>query len=108
MPARLSRNNGFDGVWTKYNSDGSIADIIISESKFTSTGKASLTNTKTMGRQLSPEWIDGNIQKMLNSTDPAVVETGLFLDANRSLIRTKANALDAAGTNRWNVINRPQ
>ncbi|HAS6360217.1 TPA: hypothetical protein RQJ98_000527 [Vibrio vulnificus] len=108
MPARLSSNNGLDGVFVKYDSAGQPVDIIITESKFTSSGNASLTNTKTMGKQISPEWIDANIQKMMNSSDMSVMETGFFLDMNKSVIRTKANVLTPDGVNRWNKLNLPE
>jgi hypothetical protein len=108
LPARLARNNGFDGVFVKRSAVGEIEDIIIFESKFSVSGRASLTKTKTMGKQLSSEWIDANIQKMLNSADPAVRRTGMLLDTNRSLIRRKANVLDPAGVNRWNRIRIPE
>ncbi len=103
LPARLSRNNGFDGVWVKRGPDGRITDVIITESKYSSSGSASLTKTKTMGKQLSDQWIDGNIEKMLASDNPTVRATGEFLLEHRSAIRTKANVLDPEGTNRWNV-----
>ena len=105
LDARLTSNNGFDGVFVKYGAEGNPIDIIINESKFSSSGKASLTKTKTMGRQLDTEWIDANIQKMKKSADPAVMESGFFLDANRSLITPKANLLTPNGVNRWNLIN---
>lgn len=44
----------------------------------------------------------------MNSADSAVMESVFFLDANRSLIRPKANVLTPDGINRWNVINIPQ
>jgi hypothetical protein len=107
LPSKLASNNGFDGVFVKYGPGGSPIDIIINESKFSSTGRASLAKTN-MGKQMSPSWINENIQKMMNSTDPAVMETGYFLDANRAMIRTKANVLDPLGNNRWNVLQLPR
>lgn len=107
LPSRLASNNGFDGVFVKKGPDGTVVDIIISESKFTSTGRASLANTK-MGKQMSPEWIDANIRKMMINDDPAVRATGRLLRNNSELIRTKANVLDPAGVNRWNVLNIPE
>jgi hypothetical protein len=80
---------------------------IISESKFSSTGHASLSKTN-MGQQMSPEWIDANIQKMMYSSNPSVMKTGFFLDANRSLIRTKINVLNPQGVNRWNTHYAPR
>lgn len=58
-----------------------------------------------MGKQLSSEWIDANIGKMINNADLSVMESGLFLDVNRSMIRTKANVLYPQGINSWNVFN---
>jgi hypothetical protein len=107
LDARLPRNNGFDGVFVKRGPDGNPIDIIINESKFSSTGRASLANTN-MGRQMGERWIGENIRKMMNSSDLSVMETGYLLDANRSLIRTKANVLDPMGNNRWNVLNLPR
>ena len=108
LPARLPSNNGFDGVFVKYDVDGMTPiDIIINESKFTSTGRTSLSNTN-MGRQMSPEWIDANIQKMRFSDDPAVVDTARLLRNNSELIRVKANVLDPQGVNRWNILNLPE
>ena len=101
MPARLPCNTGFDGVFVKYKPDGTIDDIIITESKFSSTGRASLTETKTMGTQLSTEWVDANIKKMLDAADPAVEATGLFLQQNRQFVRTKFDVLGPDGVNRW-------
>ena len=108
MPARLSSNNGLDGVFVKYDFSGNPIDIIITESKFSSSGRASLVKTITMGRQMSPEWIDANISKMMNSSDMMVMETGYFLDANKVLIRTKANILTPDGVNRWNKVRLPE
>jgi len=53
LPARLPANQGMDGVFVKYGADGAVQDIIITESKYSSTGRASLVNTKRKGRQLS-------------------------------------------------------
>jgi hypothetical protein len=107
LDARLLSNNGFDGVFVKYGADGNPVDIIINESKFTSTGRASLSNTN-MGQQMSPRWIDANIEKMMGSSNPSVMENGYFLDANRSLIRTKINVLNPQGVNQWNVLYAPR
>ena len=91
----------------KYDSDGNPLDIIINESKFTSTGRASLSNTN-MGRQMSPEWIDANIQKMMNSSNPGIMENGFFLDLNRSMIKPKINVVNPQGVNGWSVLKAPQ
>lgn len=104
LPARLPSNHGFDGVFVKKSPNGEVTEIIINESKFSSSGNVSLPTTN-MGKQMSPEWIDANIGKMMNSADPAIVETGMLLDANRHLIRAKMNVLDPAGNNVWTTLN---
>jgi YD repeat-containing protein len=107
LPSKLPSNNGFDGVFVRKAPDGSPIDIIINESKFSSTGRASLSNTN-MGKQMSPEWIDAKLRKMLVSDDPAVRATARLLRNNGELVRTKANVLDTSGTNRWNMLNLPK
>ncbi|MFT3684728.1 MAG: hypothetical protein QM783_07315 [Phycisphaerales bacterium] len=104
LESKLARNNGFDGVWVKRNADGEITDIIITESKYSSTGTATLTNTKTMGQQMSAQWIDANIAKMLQSENASVRETGQLLLENRGMIRGKLRGLGPAGA----VADRPQ
>jgi YD repeat-containing protein len=100
LPARLPSDHGFDGVFVK-SQNGQVVDIIITESKLSSTGRAYLTNTKTMGQQLSPQWIRANIDKMQASADPAIQQVGDFLHANFSLIRTKFNVMGPDMINHW-------
>lgn len=107
MPARLARNNGFDGVWVKYNTDGSIKNIIITETKFSSTRKASMANTKSMGKQLSNRWIRENIRKMRKSDDPSVVETARILRNYSNPITKKAALVTPDGNQRFNKIKKP-
>jgi hypothetical protein len=107
MPAKLPSNNGFDGVFIKRGANGALTDIIINESKFTSTGRTSLSNTN-MGKQLSDSWIDANIQKMMKSDDASVRATARLLQNNPDLIRVKANVLNNHGVNRWNVLTLPE
>lgn len=103
LDARLPSNNGFDGVWIKYGADGNPVDIIISESKFSSTGRASLSTTN-MGKQMDSDWIAANLRKMQTSPDPAVRKTFRILQENRDIVRLKANVLDPNGVNSWNKI----
>ena len=107
LPARLPGNQGFDGVYVRYAKNGAPIDLIITESKYSSTGRAYLTNTKTMGKQLSGQWVDANIEKLLDSNNSSLIETGRFLRKHKSLIRKKANVLDFREINRWNRINIP-
>lgn len=52
-------NNGFDGLYIKYK-NGIPVDMIVSESKY---GSSKLGNTSN-GKQMSPNWIKNNINKM--------------------------------------------
>jgi hypothetical protein len=103
LPARLPGNQGFDGVWIRRAPDGSLTNLVITESKFSSTGTLQLNNTATMGRQLSPTWIDANIQRMVGSADPAIVRSGMLLQANRNMIRVKAVVLNPQGVQRFSA-----
>lgn len=108
LPCKLKSNNGFDGVYVKYK-DGTddVIDTIIVESKASWNGRAKFGNTKTMGKQMSNQWIRENIEKMKSSDDPLVKETGKFLLDNLSKVRKKVNVLDAEGANRWNKLVPP-
>ena len=107
LPARLPANQGFDGVWIKRRADGSIKDIVITESKFASDGRLRLSDTKTMGRQLSPEWINANIDRMIQSTNPAIVRTGRLLQANRTNVQVRAALLNPQGIQRFRDFSNP-
>jgi YD repeat-containing protein len=105
MPARLPSNNGIDGVFVQRARSGRILDIVVNESKYAGDGAARLSNTRTMGQQLSPQWIDANIQKMrrepLGSGERAA---GDFLNDNRNMTRSQTNTLNREGVNKWNDI----
>jgi len=107
LPSKLPGGHGIDGVFVKRGPNGSVMDIIVVESKYSSTGRASLTQTKHMGQQLSPEWVRGNINKLLSTSDASLRSTGQLLRSHESLIRVKANVLDAAGVNRWHRVKIP-
>jgi hypothetical protein len=107
LPARLSSNNGFDGVFVKYDARGQPIDIIINESKFASNGRARFGETN-MGTQMGTRWIDGNINNMLRAADLDVQRTGRLLRENPELIRRKVNVTDANGVNRWNSLELPR
>jgi len=107
LPARLPGDRGFDGVFVKFGPNGEPADIIIVESKYTSSGYASLSQTKNMGQQMSTQWIQANINNMLRSLDPLLRSTGKFLDNYKTLIRRKTNVMGPDGINRWNMLEPP-
>ena len=61
-------NNGFDGVYIKKDASGNVTDIIINEVKQVNSGSISLSpaNTATgLPRQMTDEWIDNVIERML-------------------------------------------
>ena len=97
LAGRLPANQGFDGVWIKRGASGKITDIVITESKYSSSGTLKLAQTKTMGRQLSTQWIDANIDRLINNSNPTLARVGQLLDANRNLIRPKAAVLGPSG-----------
>jgi hypothetical protein len=106
MESKVEGNHGFDGVFAKFDEKtGEVVDIIIAESKFSSSGRAALSET-SMGIQMSDSWIKGNIAKMLRSSDESVRKTGQFLKANEEFIRKKISVFDGR-TNRWNVLEAP-
>ena len=104
LPARLPSNHGFDGVWTKMGKDGNL-QIVITESKYNAKGKLKLGNTKWKGKQMSDQWVRATIDEMINSNNPAVVQTGRFLDDNFDLIIKKAGVTDAKGIQRFYTLD---
>jgi hypothetical protein len=100
-PSKLPGGRGIDTVASKSNVKGELVDIIVVESKFRTSG------TPKLDKQMTDEWITGNIEKMRDSIDPAIRETGELLKQNQHLIRRKANLMYPTGTNRWNKIGLP-
>lgn len=107
LDSKLLSNNGFDGVFVRFDDIGNPTKIIINESKFSSSGYATLSDTTNMGKQLSEPWINGNINKMLRSDDVSVRATGQLLKANRDLIEIRTNLLTPDGINRGSRIKLP-
>ena len=64
-PSKVGSNNGFDGVYIKFDKKGNVGDIVINESKFGGSrlSKASVGN-KVKVKQMSTRWINGNLDKM--------------------------------------------
>lgn len=113
MPAKYGTNNGLDGVFVKYATDGTVKDIIILESKSRSKipallSKRVLSNTRTRGIQLSEEWFKKTMDDIAASGDAASQATRKILLANKDKIRLKVNVLDPNGVNRWNRAKLPE
>lgn len=98
---KLPRNQGFDQLAFKYNPDGTLKKILIVESKYSHDGKLRLSQTKTKGKQMSPEWVDKTIADMERSSNPSVRKTAEILENNKDKWVLKANVLDPNGINRW-------
>jgi len=75
LKSKVSSIHGIDGVYIKKGFGNKIEEIVIIENK---VDKALLNPGPP--RQMSSEWIQSNIQKMLTSSDPQVKETGRLLD----------------------------
>ncbi len=104
LPAKLPKNNGFDGVWVKRDASGKVVDIIISESKFAASGRGKLSETMNMGRQMDDKWIRLNIENMVYADDPEISKVGTFLSDNFDLIRKKVAVIDKYGMQKFNKL----
>jgi hypothetical protein len=104
-PSKFANGQGFDGVFVS-RVDGTINNIFVNESKYSASGNLVLNQTNTMGKQMSPEWIDANINKLMVSQDPSLRATGLLLDSNRALITPTANVMNSSGITRWILLGR--
>lgn len=70
LPGEVGRN-GIDGLFVKYRRDGSIRDVLVSESKY---NFSPLGNTQH-GRQMSQQWTLKKIDNLYSSTeDPRYLE----------------------------------
>jgi hypothetical protein len=65
-------NRGIDRIAVKRTADGLLKDVLLVEVKVSSAAKPQLGNAKYGGRQMSPSWLDENLNKMHRSNDPAV------------------------------------
>ena len=120
--SKLPGNRGIDTVAIKFNTVGKVEDIIVEahiqdilvvESKYTSTGKAQLNQLKPVKlsdgntipvTQMDEVWIKRQIALMKEEENLA--QLAELLDSNKFLIRRKVNVTTphdahAAGINRW-------
>ncbi len=111
LPSKVGSNNGIDGVFVKYGNNGDVLDIILNESKYAKNGKLSLTTRKfanSEGKitQMSQEWFDINLGKMLDHKDGATRATARLIENNMDKVRRRANVLDEKGINRWYDLDK--
>lgn len=84
LPGEVGRN-GIDGLFVKYRRDGSIRDVLVSESKY---NFSPLGNTQH-GRQMSQQWTLRKIDNLYRTTrDPRYLEVRRFVEqgAHRNIL----------------------
>ena len=77
LPSKVGSNNGYDGLYVKKDANGKL-QVVIGEAKY---GGSRLGIT-SMGPQMSKDWIEGNLEKMFNSTKPEVVKAAKVIQNN--------------------------
>ncbi len=106
--SKIRGDKGFDSLAIKYNPDGTIRDIYIVESKYSSSGYGKLTNNADGIKQMSDRWIENNITIMKRSkTNLEIQKLGDILDANKHLVSRITNVMNKDGINKWNSIKLP-
>ncbi len=102
-PSKLPGNRGFDHIAVRYGASGEVNDILIIESKFSSTGRVSLSQTAGKGKQMGPRWIDTTLEDMMKRGGE-VRKTAEILEENSSKVKLRGNVLDPSGINRWKPL----
>lgn len=95
LPGEIGRN-GIDGLFVKYRRDGSIRDVLISESKY---NFSPLGNT-LHGRQMSQQWTLRKIDDLYRTTrDPRYREVQRFVEQGsyRNILWRLTPASDNSG-----------
>jgi len=97
LPSHYKGNQGFDGVYVKKAPNGTIKEIVLTETKTDS----SLLKPD----QLSDDGVNERIKKMRDSKEPEVRKTGKILDENRDKIRKEYvhHYTDTGKTKRYEV-----
>ncbi|MGM0632064.1 MAG: hypothetical protein ACQETO_02715 [Pseudomonadota bacterium] len=93
LPGEVGRN-GIDGLFVKYRQDGSIRDVLVSESKY---NFSPLGNTRN-GTQMSRLWTEAKIDDLYRSTsDPRYLEVQRFVQQGsyRSIVWRLAPSADS-------------
>ncbi len=103
-PSKLPGNRGFDHIAVRYGASGEVNDILIIESKFSSTGRVSLSQTAGKGKQMGPEWIDTTLEDMIKRGGE-VRKTASLIRDNFGNVKLKGNILDHRGLNRWKPLS---
>ncbi|HCU06151.1 MAG TPA: hypothetical protein DIC42_01000 [Holosporales bacterium] len=107
LESKLPGNKGFDGVFVKWEKPGVPADIIIVESKYATSGNASMAKNVNEVTQMSEPWVLAKIRDMKKIEDPTLKSTAKILENNLGLIRRRVNVTDASGHNSWTKVDLP-
>ena len=85
LPSKINGNQGIDGIYVKNNLDGSVHEIIVVENK---VDKSQLNRgTENRAPQMSEQWVENNIDKMLGSPDPETRKTAQLLRENADKVK---------------------
>jgi hypothetical protein len=91
-------NNGFDGVYIKKDAVGNVTDIIINEVKQVNNGAIALSSANTatgLPRQMTNDWIDNVIERMLQpNTSQSVKNLANLIKANDDKITKVVTGID--------------
>jgi len=79
LDAKVQGNHGLDHVFVKYNTDGTVKEICLCETK--------TDTSRLVSDQMSDEWIDKQIKRMKADPDPNVRKTGELLEKHRKLVK---------------------
>ena len=79
LPSKVNKTQGIDGVYVRQNDEGRLTEVLIVENKVDGGILAE--------GQMTEEWINGNVEKMLVHSDERVRQTGQLVRENPSLVR---------------------
>ena len=98
LESKINGNQGFDGLFVKYDSNREVEEVVIVEAKY---GTSSLSTSKK-GKQMSEPWIIATIDGMINNNNLQIKNVGLMLDdirdSNPEIIYTKLIRTNKDGT----------
>ncbi|WP_113673557.1 hypothetical protein [Vallitalea guaymasensis] len=76
LDCKLPKNNGFDGVYVKYNKNGGLESVHIVEAKYGTSQLGTIKGVDGTGniKQMSNKWINDVIERMANSGDSKLMD----------------------------------
>lgn len=103
LQTKIRSNNGIDTFFVKRNLKNQIISVAVVESKFSSSGKVILGNTKTKGIQMTYGWLKETLKLMENDLDSAVQETAAYIKAHGNAVLDSrfVNLMTPDGNVKW-------